>query len=325
MRIKNFFSVFIVIDILCFVLGITYAEELKQEKPENEAQAFATAVVQERKSAIEESAKDYYQKGLRAKTASNNKEAINNFMKAIELDQNYASAYNSIGEIYEKEHDIKKAEEMYLKAIAIDERYCPAYSNMALLSESQKDSAKALEYWRRCVLYGAFDDKLTQQASLRIKELESAQAKQQPAPTQKPNKDFNFAKKPAAQSEEELQKIPESKLVLALRQENEKLRQEINSFPGEKAKIYQELGAAYVQASLYDLAIDAYIKSLSFNPNNAEVHYNLGLLYKRSRDNVKKSIYHFEKCLQLDPEAKNSKEIRYFIRMLKETTVSEIE
>jgi len=121
----------------------------------------------------EETAKDYYQKGLRAKADSHNNEAINNFIRAAELDKKYAAAYNSLGIIYEQEGRFEKAEEMYLKAVAVDERYCPAYANLALFNEGRKDFIQALEYWRKRVLYGGPDDQWTQQALQRVKELEN--------------------------------------------------------------------------------------------------------------------------------------------------------
>jgi hypothetical protein len=73
---------------------------------------------------------------------------------------------------------------------------------------------------------------------------------------------------------------------LVLKKENVRLKQQIVSLEdsqrNEKAKLYQELGTVYAEAKLFDLGIDAYEKSLCFNPDNAEVHYNIGILYKHS-------------------------------------------
>jgi superkiller protein 3 len=121
--------------------------------------------------APKETAKDYYTKGLHAQAASNNKEAIRYFTKAIELDKEYTAAYNSLGISYEKEFMPEKAEEMYLKAVSLDPYFSPAYSNLALLNEDRLDYAKALGYWKKRVLYGDPDDDWTKQALQRIKEL----------------------------------------------------------------------------------------------------------------------------------------------------------
>lgn len=107
---------------------------------------------------------------------------------------------------------------------------------------------------------------------------------------------------------------------LMLKKENEESQQEIvllqDTLKDERARLYQELGTAYTQGRLFDLAIEAYLKSLDFNPRNAQVHYNLGLLYKHSQDNTKKALYHLKKYLQFSPEAKNKKEVEYLIRLL---------
>jgi len=109
---------------------------------------------------------------------------------------------------------------------------------------------------------------------------------------------------------------------LALKKENAQLKERINSFESmlssEKAALYEQLGTAYVQAKLFDLAIESYTKSLNCNPNNPQLHYNLGLLYKRAGDNKKKSLAHLKKYLQLAPNAKNKKETEYLIKMLGE-------
>jgi tetratricopeptide (TPR) repeat protein len=107
---------------------------------------------------------------------------------------------------------------------------------------------------------------------------------------------------------------------LVLKKENVRLKQQIVSLEdsqrNEKAKLYQELGTVYAEAKLFDLGIDAYEKSLSFNPDNAEVHYNIGILYKHSKSDSKKAAQHLKKYLRLNPEAKNRKEVEYLIKML---------
>lgn len=112
----------------------------------------------------------------------------------------------------------------------------------------------------------------------------------------------------------------------ALKKENDNLEQCIRALEEisrkEKASLNQELGAAYTKAKLFPLAIDAYLKSLSLNPDNAELHYNLGLLYQHSEENTKKSLYHFKKYLELKPNAKNKKEVEYLIAVLTESPSS---
>lgn len=123
-----------------------------------------------------------------------------------------------------------------------------------------------------------------------------------------------------------LDKLKKEQVVL--KKENDNLEQNIRSFEEilrrEKASLAQELGAAYTKAKLFPLAIDAYLKSLSLNPDNAEIHYNLVLLYQYSEENTKESLYHFKKYLELNPNVKNKKEVEYLIAVLTESPEKEI-
>lgn len=110
-----------------------------------------------------------------------------------------------------------------------------------------------------------------------------------------------------AKLQKELDKI--NKERLALKEENNKLRT-------ERAKVLEELGIAYTKAGLFDEAIDAYTKSLSYGPNNAQIHYYLGLLYQKNRKDTEKAVFHFKKYLYLNPDAKNRQEVRYLIEMI---------
>jgi len=93
-------------------------------------------------------------------------------------------------------------------------------------------------------------------------------------------------------------------------------QQSVNALESEKGALYEELGTAYTKAGLYDEAITAYRKSLACNPNNADIHYYLGLLYQKSNKNVEKAVFHFKKYLYLKPEAKNKEEVLYLIEMI---------
>ncbi len=94
------------------------------------------------------------------------------------------------------------------------------------------------------------------------------------------------------------------------------LKKEVAALQGERMSFYNELGAACTQAGLYDQAVDFYNKVLKINPDDAAAHYRLGFLYKRSNDDARMAVYHFKRYLALEPNAKNRKEVQYFIQML---------
>ena len=149
------------------------ADKAAKKAGKKAQKAVKTVAPEADKSLLKETAKDYYQKGLHAQADSNANEATRNFIKATELDNKYAAAYNNLGIIYERDSKSEKAEAMYLKAIAVDPNFSAAYSNLALFHEDRADFVKALEYWKKRVAYGDPNDSWTVQALKRVKELEN--------------------------------------------------------------------------------------------------------------------------------------------------------
>jgi tetratricopeptide (TPR) repeat protein len=84
----------------------------------------------------------------------------------------------------------------------------------------------------------------------------------------------------------------------------------------EQALCYYNLGVAYTQTQHYNEALDAYGRSLSFNPNNPEAHYNLGLIYDNIIHDSQKAIFHYRKYLSLAPESLDRQEVQGWIERL---------
>lgn len=83
--------------------------------------------------------------------------AIEDYTKAIELDPNLAEAYYNRGNAYAHKGDFDKAIEDYTKAIELNPNHATAYYNRAFcyikLAEKETDKAKAKEYYQK-----AWDD-----------------------------------------------------------------------------------------------------------------------------------------------------------------------
>jgi len=85
----------------------------------------------------------------------------------------------------------------------------------------------------------------------------------------------------------------------------------------ERGLYHYNLAVAFTQAKLFDEAIDAYEKSLSFDPNNADAHYNLGLLYTSARGIPERALEHYQAYLKLKPDAEDKDEVLAWIEKLK--------
>ena len=104
-------------------------------------------------------------------------------------------------------------------------------------------------------------------------------------------------------------------------QEKEELLAKANLLEGtlkkERALYNYNLAVAYTQAKLYDDAVDAYNKSLEYNPDNAEAYYNLGLLYENFKGDPDFAIRSYEKYLKLQPKAMDKEEVQGWIARLR--------
>ena len=62
--------------------------------------------------------------------------------------------------------------------------------------------------------------------------------------------------------------------------------------------------------------MDSYEKALRNNPYNADAHYNLGLLYEKTKSDPDKAIEHYQEYLKLSPDANDRDEVLGWIQRL---------
>lgn len=110
--------------------------------------------------------------------------------------------------------------------------------------------------------------------------------------------------------------------------DNEEMIAQIDKLKGEMAQLEEKrqkerasfdynLGVAYTKAGLFEEAVSAYESSLEKIDNNPEAHYNLGLLLKRGNKNPEKAVLHFQRYLELSPEAEDKDEVQEWVDGLK--------
>ena len=85
----------------------------------------------------------------------------------------------------------------------------------------------------------------------------------------------------------------------------------------ERGFYHYNLGVSFTKAKLFDEAINAYEKSLEFDPDNPEAHYNLGLLFANVKGQPEEAVVHYRKYLQLKPDAEDKDEVEAWIAKLK--------
>lgn len=93
--------------------------------------------------------------------------------------------------------------------------------------------------------------------------------------------------------------------------------------PGGRATVDEEkepqflIGRSRVNAMNFRGAIEAFEQALEMNPRSAAAHFELGWLYAEKEADEAAAIYHYQKYLQLRPNASNAENIRQHILRLK--------
>lgn len=86
----------------------------------------------------------------------------------------------------------------------------------------------------------------------------------------------------------------------------------------ERALYNYNLGVAYSRVKSYDEAIESFEKALKIDPDMADAHYNLGLLYENVERDQDKAVGHYRRYLKLVPDSLDRDEIQASIMRLSE-------
>ena len=104
-----------------------------------------------------------------------------------------------------------------------------------------------------------------------------------------------------------------------LEQADEKINTLIKQIEAQKKKMFEAFyaaGKAYTQIKRYKEAIESFQECLEINPDSAGVHYNLGILYQYEYGDRVGAISHLKRYLELNPKAKDRKEVEFLLSLL---------
>jgi tetratricopeptide (TPR) repeat protein len=97
--------------------------------------------------------------------------------------------------------------------------------------------------------------------------------------------------------------------------------QDYLKFEPNSDESYFYIGASYLEQKQYDTAILNFEKCLALNPNNGLAHLNLGILYDRHRNDLKRAIEHLRKVKELGGVEKyNAERLQTMIQDLQSRT-----
>jgi len=132
-------------------------------------------------------------------------------------------------------------------------------------------------------------------------------------------------KESAQKNQELLTKLDESgpmvgKLKIEKGEENNQLNSMSRGgeqFRKETLKFHYNAGLAYDQNQQFKLALIEYKKALEAVPDDADVHYNLAILYDEYLLDKRKAIKHYHAYLKLCPDAQDAVKVKYWINEAK--------
>ncbi|KAL7096559.1 hypothetical protein ACP275_10G086600 [Erythranthe tilingii] len=207
--------------------------------------------------------------GTSLKLAGNTQEGIQKYYEAIKIDPHYAPAYYNLGVVYSEMMQYETALNCYEKAAIERPMYAEAYCNMGVIYKNRGDLESAIACYERCL-------------------------------TVSPN--FEIAK---------------NNMAIALTDLGTKVKLEGDINQGiayyKKALYYNwhyadamyNLGVAYGEMLMFDMAIVFYELAFHFNPHCAEACNNLGVIYK-DRDNLDKAVECYQMALSIKPNFSQS-------------------
>ncbi|RKY41493.1 MAG: hypothetical protein DRP85_06030, partial [Candidatus Makaraimicrobium thalassicum] len=104
---------------------------------------------------------------------------------------------------------------------------------------------------------------------------------------------------------------------------NEELGSIDEEYMEKVADYVYNMAFIYAKAGMFDESIESFLRFLELNSEDADVHYNLALIYDQVKKDKNEAIKHYEEYLRLNPDAEDLYEIKMRIASLERIGVKE--
>jgi len=248
-----------------------------------------------------EMANRYYKEGLRAEQREKYARAVNAYYHVLLMDPGYAVAFRCIGRIYVKKQLFKDALDNLKQALYLDQ-YDPEthYYLGVVYPIVEHNSAKAIRHFQEYLRLNPPDPDKVKKVKKFIQKLQRmGDVKRDEALVGTYNKGADLYNKGKYKEAE-----AEYKKAIAMNP--------------HYAPAHEGLGLTYIKLQRYEAALKEFNESLMINPYAAESHYGLGVAYPVARGDIDKAIKHFQKYLELSPNAADAGKVKGWITSLKE-------
>ena len=242
-----------------FQKGFTFQHRADSAKSEAERQECYNKAIEHYDRAIDlnlEYASAYNNRGAVYTDQGNFDVAIRNYKRAIDLDPEDARYYNNRGLAYGNQGDFEAAIEDFSKAIDLDSEYVDAYNNRGFTYYNQGDFEAALADYNKAI------------------ELDPENA------LVYSNRGLAYAR----QSDFEAALVDYNKAI---------------ELDPEDARYYSNRGITYRNQGDFEAALADYNKAIELDPEDARYYSNRGLAYARQSD-FEAALADYNKAIELD-------------------------
>ena len=111
----------------------------------------------------------------------------------------------------------------------------------------------------------------------------------------------------------------ENRLIKAERMQKimEEAREDLRRVSNaEKRDMHYNMAAVYAKEGRFRFAEREYLRALQVDPNDAGVHYNLGILYDDDMKNKRRATIHYKKYLKLNPYGPDADEVKGWLMQI---------
>lgn len=102
--------------------------------------------------------------------------------------------------------------------------------------------------------------------------------------------------------------------ILSLEAQLEKAKSRLTT---EAERYHYNLGVFYTQNKNFDLAVTEFKTALTYNPRNAQAHYNLGIIFDDYFKDKENARYHYKSFLELEPSSDDADSVREWLAAIK--------
>ena len=95
------------------------------------------------------------------------------------------------------------------------------------------------------------------------------------------------------------------------------LQQSKDQYKKEALKFHYNLGLAYDQSGQFKEALEEYKKALEIDGQDADLQYNLAIIYDEHFNDMKKAVEHYSAYLKLSPDAEDKDKVTHWMEEAK--------